>query len=43
MKCDGSRQTKCKCYPVIDSDGFITQIVCEDGRKEAVWSHDWFI
>ena len=31
-----------KCWPVIDEDGVVSQIECSDGRKYAVWSHDWF-
>jgi len=31
-----------KCWPVIDSDGVVFSIECEDGSREAVWSHDWF-
>lgn len=32
-----------KCWPVIEPDGFIFSIECENGEREAVDSHDWFI
>ena len=31
-----------KCWPIIDEDGVVSQVECSDGKKYAVWSHDWF-